>query len=85
VVNTTILDVAVGLIFGVLAISLATSTVVAAVASVTKRPANTLLTGIKQMVNDLGFDALAKSLYEYASIDPRGRSGAAPEAEQACL
>jgi hypothetical protein len=50
--NSPILDVAFGLMFSFLAISLAAGTIYEAVASVAKLRSKTLLSGIKTLVND---------------------------------
>jgi len=78
--SSVVLDVAVGLIFGFLAMSLATSAIVEAIASLLKWRSRTLLNGVKQLVNDQGFSGLAKSLYEHAAINPRGPGRSAPTA-----
>lgn len=53
--NSTVLDVAIGLIFTFLAISLAVSALVEAVASAMKWRSSTLLSGIKDLLNDPNF------------------------------
>ncbi|HTW71536.1 MAG TPA: hypothetical protein VME47_16735 [Acetobacteraceae bacterium] len=63
---------AAGLIFTFLAVSLATGAIVEALASIVNLRASTLLTGVKQLVNDPNFAGLAKTLYEHALINPRG-------------
>ena len=70
--NSTILDVAIGVVFGFLAISLLTSAIVEGIASALKVRSRTLLAGIKALVNDPGFDGLAKKLYAHAAVNPRG-------------
>jgi hypothetical protein len=76
--NSTVLEVAVGLIFTFLAVSLATGAIVEALASVVDLRAKTLLGGVKQLVNDPNFAGLAKTLYEHALINPRGPGVSAP-------
>ena len=70
--NSTILDVAIGVIFGFLAVSLVTSTIVEAFNSMFKIRSAALLGGISDLVNDPQFKGLAKALYEHALINPRG-------------
>ena len=70
--NSTILDVAIGVIFGFLAVSLVTSTIVEAANSLLQTRSTSLLGGIKDLVNDPQFNGLAKALYEHAMINPRG-------------
>lgn len=77
--SSTILDVAVGMIFTFLAISLASGIIVEGISSIIKWRANTLLAGIKQLVNDGTFTDLAKDLYEHAAINARGPGAAAPQ------
>jgi hypothetical protein len=72
--NSSVLDVAIGVIFGFLAISLMTSAIVEAFSSFLQLRAKTLLAGIKDIVNDPNFTGLAKTLYEHAAINPRGTS-----------
>jgi hypothetical protein len=69
--NSTILDVVVGLIFTFLAISLAASAITEAFASAFKWRSQTLLTGIKDLLNDQNFSGLAKELYNHALVNPR--------------
>jgi len=70
--NSSVLDVAIGVIFGFLAISLMTSAIVEAFSSFLQLRAKTLLAGIQSIVNDPNFTGLAKTLYEHAAINPRG-------------
>jgi len=70
--NSAVLDVAIGVIFGFLGVSLITSAAVETFSSALKWRSSTLLAGIQSMVNDPSFAALAKDLYEHAAINPRG-------------
>jgi hypothetical protein len=54
-----------------LLISLVTSTVTEAFASALGWRANTLLSGIKDLLNDQNFTGLAKSIYAHAAVNPR--------------
>jgi hypothetical protein len=76
VFSSTVLDVIVGLIFGFLSVSLVTSAIVEAMNSLFKLRSRSLRSGIKQLVNDHGFQALALQLYQHASISPRGPGAA---------
>lgn len=76
--NSTILDVAAGVIFGFLAVSLFTSAAVEAINSLFKLRSRSLLSGIKALVNDPKFTGLAKQLYQHAAISPRGPGGDRP-------
>ncbi len=77
--DSTVLEVAAGLVFSFLAVSLATSALVEALASMTKWRSQTLLSGIKALMNDPGFGGLAKQLYGHALINPRGPGATAPK------
>jgi hypothetical protein len=77
--NSTVLDVAVGLVFVFLAISLIVSAIVEAIASVLKWRSATLLSGIKELLNDPNFDGLALKIYNHALVNPRDRGSAKTE------
>lgn len=70
--SSTILDVAVGLVFSFLALSLATGMLVEGISSYLKLRTSTLRAGIGQLVNDPQYVGLAKLLYEHAAVNPRG-------------
>ena len=70
--NSSILDVAIGVVLAFLAISLMTSAIVEGIASALKIRSKTLLAGVKALVNDPGFDGMARKLYAHAAINPRG-------------
>ncbi len=76
--GSTILDVAAGVIFGFLAISLFTSAAVEAINSVLNVRVKNLRTGIMALVNDPNFTGLAKQLYAHALISPLGPGAADP-------
>jgi hypothetical protein len=76
--GSTILDVAAGIIFGFLAISLFTSAAVEAINSVLNTRVKNLRTGIMALVNDPNFTGLAKELYAQALISPLGPGAADP-------
>jgi hypothetical protein len=76
--GSTILDVAPGIIFGFLAISLFTSASVEAINSALSVRAKNLRTGIMALVNDPNFSGLAKQLYQHALINPLGPGAADP-------
>jgi len=79
--NSTVFDVAIGLVFTFLAISLAVSAIVEAVASAMKWRSNTLLLGIKDLLNDPNFSGLARSIYNHALVNPQDVGNAASEAD----
>jgi hypothetical protein len=68
--NSTILDVAIGLVFTFLAMSLAVSAIVEAVASATKWRSVMLLQGVKDLLNDASFKGLALQAYNHALVNP---------------
>jgi hypothetical protein len=70
--GSTILDVAIGMIFSFLAVSLFTSATVEAINSLLQLRAVNLKSGIMALVNDPRFAGLAKKLYEHALISPLG-------------
>ena len=72
--NSSVLDVAMGVVFGFLAVSLVTSAIVEGINSVLKLRSASLLSGIKSLVNDPNCKGLAKLLYAHAAINPRGSS-----------
>jgi hypothetical protein len=78
VFGSTVLDVAAGIIFGFLAISLFTSAFVEAINSVLNVRVKNLRTGIMALVNDPNFTGLAKQLYEHALINPLGPGASDP-------
>lgn len=68
--NSTVLDVAVGLIFAFLAVSLAVSAIVEAIASQRGWRAATLFEGVKKLLNDPKFEGLALKMYNHALVNP---------------
>lgn len=68
--GSTVLEVAVGLTFCYATVALIVSTVQEALASALRMRARTLLDGIKSMLNDPGFNALARALYSHALVNP---------------
>jgi hypothetical protein len=68
--NSTVLDVAVGLIFTFLAVSLAASTVTEAWATALQWRSKTLLQGIQNLLNDQAFTGLAQAIYRNALVSP---------------
>lgn len=69
--SSVIIDVAIGLIFCFLTVSLVASAVLEALSSVMTWRSKDLRQGIQQMVNDAGFTGLALDLYQHAAINPR--------------
>lgn len=79
--GSIILDVAMGLIFTFLVLSLVTSAAVEMVASALAWRANTLLQGVKELLNDDSFTGLVKEIYNHAAVNPR-TNGTAESEEQ---
>jgi hypothetical protein len=79
--GSSILDVAMGVVFGFLAISLFTSAAVEAINSALRLRAVNLKSGIMALVNDPDFEGLAKRLYQHALISPLGPGDPAPNAD----
>jgi hypothetical protein len=73
--DTPIVNVAIGLVFCFAAMALAASTVTEALASLVKLRANTLVSGIQKMLNDPKFDGLALQIYNHALVHPQGNGG----------
>lgn len=69
--NSTVLEVAIGLIFCFASTSLIASAINEAIASLLKLRGHTLLTGIKSLLNDPQFNGLALSIYNHALINPQ--------------
>jgi len=79
--NSTIVDVAIGLIFTFLTVSLAVSSILEAIASVMKWRSNTLLQGVKQLLNDPNLTGVALSIYNHALVNPRDAGTATHEGQ----
>jgi hypothetical protein len=77
--NSTILDLALGLVFIFLALSLAVSATVEAMASIRNWRSRTLLHGVKELLNDAEFSALARDIYNHALVNPRDDGNAVTE------
>ena len=78
--GSTILDLAFGLIFTFLMISLVASAGTEAVASARGWRANTLLAGVKELLNDPNFNGLARAIYNHAAVNARADGTATTEA-----
>ncbi len=70
--SSSIFDVAIGVIFSFLVVSLVASTVLEAISSALKWRATDLRQGVQQLVGDPKFTGLALQLYQHAAINPRG-------------
>jgi hypothetical protein len=77
--NSTILDVVAGLLFTFLTVSLVASTVTEGLASLLGWRAQTLLQGIKSLLNDPQFNGLAKDVYNHALVNSQAPGTAQTE------
>jgi hypothetical protein len=68
--SSTIFDVVFGLVSVFLAVSLFTSAVTEGLSTLVRLRARTLLSGVKQLLNDQQFEGLALSLYNHALVNP---------------
>lgn len=73
--DTPVVNVAIGLVFCFAALALAASTVTEAIASLVKLRANTLVTGVQKMLNDPQLNGLALAVYQHALVHPQGGGG----------
>lgn len=75
--GSTVLEVAAGLTFCYATVALIVSTLQEALASALRLRARTLLGGVKSMLNDPRFSALAKAVYTNALVNPHDEARAA--------
>src|SRR5205823_4395969 len=68
--GSTVLEVAIGLTFTYGTVALIVTTLQEALASAFRLRANTLLAGIKSMLNDPGFEGLARAVYSHPLVNP---------------
>jgi hypothetical protein len=68
--GSTVLEVAIGLTFCYGTVALIVTTLQEALASLFRLRANTLLAGIKSMLNDPRFDGLARAVYAHPLVNP---------------
>jgi len=69
--DSTVLDVAVGLVFTFLTVSLVCGLLTETWATIMSWRANTLLAGVQALVNDPDFTKLAQTLYQHALVSPQ--------------
>ena len=69
--NSTVLEVAIGLVFCYASMALIASSLYEAIASLFKLRAKTLLAGVKSLLNDKAFTGLALDVYNHALVNPR--------------
>ncbi|MFS2022611.1 hypothetical protein [Massilia sp. CT11-137] len=68
--GSTVLEVAIGLTFCYGTVALIVSTLQEALAAAFRLRANTLLAGVKSMLNDSRFDGLARAVYQHPLVNP---------------
>jgi hypothetical protein len=78
--GSTVLEVAVGLTFCYGTVALIVSTLQEALAALFRLRANTLLAGVKSMLNDPRFDSLARAVYAHPLVNPHTDGTAQDEA-----
>lgn len=77
--GSTVLEVAIGLTFCFGTVALIVTTIQEALASIFRLRANTLLAGIKSMLNDPSFTQLAQAVYGHPLVNPHGDGAATDE------
>jgi hypothetical protein len=77
--GSTVLEVAIGLTFCFGTVALIVSTLQEALASLFRLRANTLLAGVKSMLNDPHFDGLARAVYAHPLVNPHTDGSAMDE------
>ena len=77
--HSTVLEVAIGLVFCYASVALLVSSINEALASALKLRSKSLLSGVKALLNDEKFTGLALELYNHALINPTDAGKAATE------
>jgi hypothetical protein len=77
--GSTVLEVAIGLTFCFGTVALIVATLQEALASIFRLRANTLLSGVKSMLNDPDFSQLAQAVYMHPLVNPHGDGAAGDE------
>jgi hypothetical protein len=75
--NSPVLEVAIGLIFSFASVALMASTMKEAISSFFDLRARTLFNGIKSILNDPNLSGLALDIYNHALVNPRGNGSIA--------
>jgi hypothetical protein len=75
--GSTVLEVAIGLTFCYGTVAMIVTMLQEALASAFRLRANTLLSGVKRMLNDPNFAALAQAVYSHPLVNPYGDGAAA--------
>jgi hypothetical protein len=79
--GSTVLEVAIGLTFCYGTVALIVTTLQEALASLFRLRANTLLAGVKSMLNDPRFNGLARAVYAHPLVNPHTDGNAMDERE----
>jgi len=74
--NSTIIDVAAGLLFAFLGVSLAASSIKEAIASLMNSRGTALLVGIQKLLNDPNEEGLVLQIYNHGLTHPQGNGAA---------
>ncbi len=82
--SSVAVEVAIGLVFCYASISVISSSLYEAIASMLKLRARSLLDGVKALLNDPDFTGLARDVYQHALVNPRS-SGAADGSAAAAI
>ena len=77
--QSTVLEVAIGLVFCYASVALLVSSINEAIASALKLRSKSLMSGVKALLNDEKFTGLALKLYNHALINPTDAGKAATE------
>lgn len=77
--NSAVLDVALGMVFCWGAVALIASSIYESIASLIKLRASDLLEGVKDLLNDKDFTGLAQGVYKSALVNPRAPGTSASE------
>jgi hypothetical protein len=77
--NSSVLEVAIGLTFCYGTLALIVSTLQESLAALFRLRANTLLDGVKSMLNDPRFEGLARAIYAHPLVNPHTDGTAADE------
>jgi hypothetical protein len=77
--NSSVLEVAIGLTFCYGTLALIVSTLQESLAALFRLRANTLLDGVKSMLNDPRFEGLARAIYAHPLVNPHTDGSAASE------
>ncbi|HEY7372021.1 MAG TPA: hypothetical protein VIF57_07555, partial [Polyangia bacterium] len=76
--NSTVLEVSIGMLFCFGSVALVASSLYEAIASILKLRAASLLSGVKSLLNDPSFSDLAMKVYNHAMVNPRDGGVAKP-------